>query len=162
MRERYEDELNRQYNTYNLTCRREQTSRDQELVKLSPTDKEAIARIHEAYDKKIRRAEHIYERYKEQAWKRYQKEAEELRLKYGDLPLKQKIGATSASQAELGGDKMARFCKFDETPSWPCRWEGEPTAEDCINCQLFVIKNTLYRLLRRYDDVHEISSRKGD
>ena len=51
----------------------------------------------------------------------------------------------------VGGAKMAKFCKFDETPSWPCRWQGEPTAEDCINCQLFAIKNTLYRLLRSFE-----------
>jgi len=47
---------------------------------------------------------------------------------------------------------MTKFCKFDERPSWPCRWQGEPTAEDCINCQLFAIKNTLYRLLRSFEE----------
>ena len=47
---------------------------------------------------------------------------------------------------------MAKFCKFDETPSWPCRWRGEPTAEDCINCQLFTIKNTQYRLLKSFEE----------
>ena len=46
---------------------------------------------------------------------------------------------------------MAKFCKFDQTPSWPCRWQGNPTAEDCINCQLFTIKNTQYRLLKSFE-----------
>jgi len=48
---------------------------------------------------------------------------------------------------------MAKFCKFDETPSWPCRWKGEPTAEDGINCQLFTIKNSQYRLLKSFEEV---------
>jgi len=52
---------------------------------------------------------------------------------------------------------MAKFCKFDETPSWPCRWQGEPTAEDCINCQLFTIKNTQYRLLKSFEEA-QVSS----
>jgi len=47
---------------------------------------------------------------------------------------------------------VAKFCKFDERPSWPCRWQGEPTTEDCINCQLFAIKNTLYRLLKSFEE----------
>ena len=47
---------------------------------------------------------------------------------------------------------MTKFCKFDERPSWPCRWQGEPTAEDCINCQLFTIKNTQYRLLKSFEE----------
>ena len=55
---------------------------------------------------------------------------------------------------------MSKYCKFDDTPSWPCRWKGEPNTENCINCQLFTIKNTQYRLLKSFEETRISSFEK--
>jgi hypothetical protein len=59
------------------------------------------------------------------------------------------------------GDELAKYCKYDDTPTWPCRWKGEPTAGDFINCQLFSIKNTQYRLMKSFEETRISSFEKA-
>lgn len=80
---RYQAERDKQYGFYKLTCTREQGVRDGELARLDPADRAGVALTHEAYDKAVSRADHIYSRYEERAWKQYEKEAAELRREYG-------------------------------------------------------------------------------
>lgn len=79
----YQAERDRQYEIYKRTCEREQGARDRELAGLDPTDRAGIALTHEAYDKAKSRADHIYNRYEEMAWKRYMDTADALRAEYG-------------------------------------------------------------------------------
>lgn len=80
---RFQEERDRQYEIYKLTCKGEQGARDRELAAIPPTDKAGIALAHDKYDKAVSRAGHIYERYEERAWGRYLDDASALRLKYG-------------------------------------------------------------------------------
>jgi hypothetical protein len=79
----YQAERDRQYDIYKLTCTREQGVRDRELARLDPTDRAGMALTHDAYDKVVRRAGHIYDRYEERAWAKYNDTAERLRAEYG-------------------------------------------------------------------------------
>lgn len=79
---RYQEERDRQYDIYKMTCNREQTARELELRSLDPRDRGGIALAHERFDTAARRAEHIYERYETRAWKAHEARSADLRIKY--------------------------------------------------------------------------------
>jgi len=81
----YQAERDSQYEIYKRTCTREQGERDRTLAALDPIDEAGFILTHEAYDKTVRGASHIFKRYEERAWKRYEDEAARLRREYGIL-----------------------------------------------------------------------------
>lgn len=80
---RYQEERDKQYDIYMMTCKREQTARELELRALDPRDQGGIALAHAEYDGKTDRASKIYERYETRAWKAHEARSAELRGKYG-------------------------------------------------------------------------------
>lgn len=72
--DRYIGERSHAYSVFHTMCKDEQAERDRKLAAVDPKDIEAIKGIREEYDKKVRRAAHIYEGYESRAWVTYQNE----------------------------------------------------------------------------------------
>ena len=80
---RFQEERDKQYDIYMMTCKRNQTERELELRSLDPRDQGGIALAHAEYDRKTDRASKIYERYEKRAWRSHEARAAGLRAKYG-------------------------------------------------------------------------------
>ena len=80
---RYQEERDKQFDIYKITCTREQTVRDRNLRLYGERDPASVQLIHADYDVAVGRAGHIYERYEARAWGAHMARSAELRAKYG-------------------------------------------------------------------------------
>lgn len=76
--DRYIREKDRALDVFIATCHGEKERRDRMIAATDPKDTEAITRIREDYDVKVRRAAHIQKGYESRAWAEHRREQDRL------------------------------------------------------------------------------------
>ena len=101
---KYLDVRDEQALAYTRYCKRESEKRDREISMIDPRDKEAITRVREAYDVKIRRQAHIATGVESRAWMDYRRESDRINLEHGMVPDRVKEIRAIMAKALYGGE----------------------------------------------------------